>query len=116
MITSTASRKLQARTVRQATIFPAGRRVVSSQPHSIASGILDDETYDWFELVQAMQASGGRPLVASEDRLREANWLAHQTTDIAVSNTGTAGLAGLLGLRPEGRSLVLFTGLRRSHG
>ncbi|MCA9796794.1 MAG: PLP-dependent lyase/thiolase [Candidatus Eremiobacteraeota bacterium] len=87
-----------------------------SQPHSIASGILDDETYDWFELVQAMQASGGRPLVASEDRLREANWLAHQTTDIAVSNTGTAGLAGLLGLRPEGRSLVLFTGLRRSHG
>ncbi|MGE0493006.1 MAG: pyridoxal-phosphate dependent enzyme [Vulcanimicrobiota bacterium] len=85
-------------------------------PHSVASGILDDETYDWFELVKAMKESGGRPLAASEELLNEANWLARQTTDIAVSNTGTAGLAGLLQVRPQGRSLVLFTGLRRSHG
>jgi threonine synthase len=35
------------------------------QPHSIAHGILDDETYDWLAVVTGMFDSGGSPLVVT---------------------------------------------------
>jgi threonine synthase len=85
-------------------------------PRSIAHGILDDETYDWLAVVEAMQASGGEPLVASELSIVEANSLAREATGIAVDHTGSAGLAGVLQLRthggidPDERVGVLFTG------
>jgi threonine synthase len=66
-----------------------------------------------------MLETGGRPIVVDEDRLREANDLAHQLTTIDADETGTAGLAGVLDLlargdiRPEERVAVLFTGIRR---
>ncbi len=77
-------------------------------PHSIAHGILDDETYDWAAVVRGMLRTGGRPVVVSEARLAEANALAHEESGIAVSPTGSAGLAGLLEMRATGA--VLFTG------
>ena len=46
-----------------------------SEPKSIATGILDDETYDWRAVVGAMLTTGGQPLVVTEDRLAEANEL-----------------------------------------
>jgi threonine synthase len=88
-------------------------------PHSVAHGILDDETYDWLAIVEAMLETGGWPVVASEDELREANELAASAVDIPADHTGTAGLAGLLhltrrGIASEGESIaVLFTGRRR---
>ena len=89
------------------------------EPASIATGILDDETYDWQAVVRAMLVSGGRPLVVSEAMLRKANELARSETGIAVSPTGSAGLAGCLALS-AGRELspgehvgVLFTGVAR---
>jgi threonine dehydratase len=91
----------------------------ATEPHSVARGILDDETYDWYAIVRAMLETGGRPIVVDEDRLREANDLAHQLTTIDADETGTAGLAGVLDLlargdiRPEERVAVLFTGIRR---
>jgi hypothetical protein len=30
----------------------------------VATGILDDETYDWRAVVEGMLTTGGRPLVA----------------------------------------------------
>ena len=42
-------------------------------PHSLAHGILDDETYDWVALVEAMLRTGGQALVVSEDEIAEAN-------------------------------------------
>ena len=89
------------------------------EPASIATGILDDETYDWQAVVRAMLVSGGRPLVVSEARLREANELARSATGIAVSPTGSAGLAGCLAmaesgeLEPGEEVAVLFTGVAR---
>jgi threonine synthase len=91
-----------------------------SEPHSIAHGILDDETYDWLAVVEAMLATGGAALVADERTLVRANALAHETTGIDVDPTGSAGLAGLLELRAAGRVgddervAVLFTGVARS--
>jgi threonine synthase len=90
------------------------------EPHSVAHGILDDETYDWVATVEAMLATGGEPLVVGEQALIDANELGRRTTGVAADATGTAGLAGLLGLR-ESRSVgddervaVLFTGVDRT--
>jgi threonine synthase len=89
-----------------------------SEPKSIATGILDDETYDWRAVVGAMLATGGQPLVVTEQRLAEANELA-AATGIPADPTGSSGLAGLLDLRHAGvvgadeRATVLFTGVRR---
>jgi threonine synthase len=87
-------------------------------PHSIATGILDDETYDWRAVVGAMLLTGGQALVVTEDRLGEANKLG-QAAGYPVDPTGSAGLAGLLDLRDSGivgdrdKVTVLFTGVQR---
>lgn len=88
-------------------------------PHSLAHGILDDETYDWLALVEAMLTTGGLALVVDEDEIAAANLLGAKATGIAVDETGTAGLAGLAQLCRRGevgavqRAAVLFTGIRR---
>ena len=100
-------------------------RAWDSEPVSYASGILDDITYDWVDTVEAMLASGGWPLVASEDDFRRAHRLAHRNTGIDVCPTGASGLGGLLaltaasdgsgarGVSPGERVAVLFTGRMR---
>jgi len=88
-------------------------------PHSLAHGILDDETYDWVALVEAMLLTGGHAVVVSEDEIAEANTLGNEATGIAVDPTGSSGLAGLMQLRRQGaiadgeQSAVLFTGAPR---
>jgi len=67
-------------------------------PRSIATGILDDETYDWRAVVGAMLSTGGQPLVVTEERLAEANKLG-QAAGYRVDPTGSSGLAGVLDLR-----------------
>jgi threonine synthase len=87
---------------------------------SAASGILDDVTYDWLPVMEAMLDSGGRAQVVSEEMILRANQLGRSATGIDVDHTGTAGMAGLLD--PEvsssiGRDehvVVLFTGRRRA--
>src|SRR5690606_19160066 len=61
---------------------------------SAATGILDDETYDWLGVVQAIDGSGGTVVVVPETAVLEANDLGRRTTGIDVDATGTAGLAG----------------------
>ena len=90
------------------------------EPRSVARGIVDDETYDWLAVVDAMLATGGSPLVVSEAQLEDANRLGREDTGIDVDHTGSSGLAGLLALAKDGsigtdeRVAVLFTGVRRS--
>lgn len=64
-------------------------------PQSLADGILDDETYDWIAVREALLASGGRSLVAPESAVVRAHELATRA-GYRVSPTGSAGLAGLL--------------------
>lgn len=75
-------------------------------PHSIATGILDDETYDWAAVLRGVLTTGGSVIAVTEDELREANRIA----GAGVSPTGSAGLAGALSRRCEGEVGVLFTG------
>jgi threonine synthase len=83
-------------------------------PVSIAHGILDDETYDWWEVAKGMRETEGDAVVVDEDTLAHAYSLAHAHTEIDVSVTGAAGLAGLLAARPEtGNVAVIFSGVER---
>ena len=88
-------------------------------PHSVAHGILDDETYDWLALVEAMAATDGDALVVSEARLREAHRIGNEAAGLAASPTGSAGFAGLMDLFASGaveaaNAAVLFTGTERT--
>jgi len=84
-------------------------------PTSIADGILDDETYDWLEVVKALRFTGGRPLVVGEDVLIRAHELGRRLTSIRASATGTAGLAGVVEASPTGGQVaVIFSGVERA--
>jgi threonine synthase len=88
------------------------------EPRSRASGILDDETYDWRAVVEAMLLTGGHPLVVAEDSLEKAENLA-QSAGIQADATGAASLAGALELaqakafQPQENLAVLLTGAKR---
>jgi threonine synthase len=91
-----------------------------SAPHSVAHGILDDETYDWYAIVAGMLESGGWPVVVDEPTLVEARDLAQGPAGIPADATGAAALAGLVSLRRRGvvapgeHVAVLVTGVERT--
>ncbi len=88
-----------------------------SVPVSLAHGILDDETYDWWEVAKAMRETDGAPVVADEDAVGRAHGLAHAHAGILVSATGAAGLAGALSAaRPDESLAVVFSGVERRAG
>jgi hypothetical protein len=89
------------------------------EPHSLADGILDDETYDWIADVEVMRSSGssgGRPVVASESDIARAHTLA-RSAGFDVSATGSAGFAGALTVGDEltggERLIVVMSGVAR---
>jgi len=86
-----------------------------TDPHSAATGILDDETYDWAGVAEGLLRCGGDSVVVDEVHVLAANRLARRLTDIDVDPTGSAGLAGVLALPPPAgsRVAVLFTGGER---
>ena len=100
----------EARRQRSAVMWPW-----TPTPSSAASGILDDETYDWAAVTEAMATTGGHPVVVPEPVVTEACEAGRSSTGINVSPTGSAGLAGLLcdDLPAESKPAVLFTGAQR---
>jgi threonine synthase len=83
-------------------------------PASLASGILDDETYDWWAVAEGMRASGGQPVIVDEVAVARARDLAWRHTGIRASATGTAGLAGAIGLASDlGSIALIFSGVER---
>jgi threonine synthase len=91
-------------------------------PRSLAHGILDDVTYDWYFLLRAVLRSGGRADILSEETIRDAYEKAHCYTGIPVCPTGASGLAGLIQLQASGAIApgeavgLFFTGFDRSKG
>jgi threonine synthase len=82
-------------------------------PSSVADGILDDETYDWWAIVAGMRESGGRPVVVGEETLRRARELVHAHAGVSASATGTSGFAGVIASAPEGDVTVVLSGVER---
>lgn len=76
-------------------------------PTSAASGILDDETYDWWEAAKGVRETGGDALVVGEAAIARAYELAKSGTAIRASITGTAGLAGLLAAPSQTAAVIL---------
>ncbi len=89
-------------------------------PHSLAHGILDDITYDWYFLLRAVLRSGGRAEILSEGTISDAYEKAHFHTGIPVCPTGASGLAGLIQLQASGAVApgesvgLFFTGFDRA--
>jgi threonine synthase len=71
-------------------------------PQSLAHGILDDFTYDWYWLLRAVLRSGGIAEILHENTIRSAWSLAQAQTGISVCPTGAAGLAGMIQLEASG--------------
>jgi len=89
-------------------------RPVEQTPHSVAHGILDDETYDWLAVLEAMLRTHGGSVVVDEAALERAHAAGGAHTAIRASHTGTAGLAGVLAARPARRRVaVVFSGVER---
>ncbi|PKR87793.1 hypothetical protein CXZ10_18915 [Pleomorphomonas diazotrophica] len=83
-------------------------------PTSLAHGILDDETYDWWAIAEGMRASGGSTVVVDEAQVAAAYEAGREYTDIAASPTGTAGLAGVIAQPGAGKRIaVIFSGVGR---
>ncbi len=88
-------------------------------PRSLAHGILDDVTYDWYHLLRGVLMTGGEAVILKEENIRKAHRLARQHTRIKVSPTGSAGLAGLMQaidsdrIAPDENVGLLFTGVDR---
>lgn len=84
-------------------------------PFSLASGIIDDITYDWVPLLSETHASGGHPIVVPEHILAAVHAGAMSICTPPASATGTAGLAGLVVATEEhARPAVLITGVQRA--
>lgn len=84
------------------------------EPRSIASGILDDETYDWLPIAWGIIESGGHTPVVSDKQISNALKLARKHTAIPAGPTGVSGLAGLTKTaesQPIANAAVLFTGV-----
>lgn len=63
-------------------------------PHSLAHGILDDETYDWAAIVEGMLNTGGWPVLITDADLTEAVRMAQKDAKVKADATGASGLAG----------------------
>ena len=97
-----------------------------ADPHSVASGILDDETYDWLALCDGLLETGGTAHHVEDPIIEEAKAFAMGELGVTVCHTGSAGFAGLLQHRGVGASeavdaaasglapdLVILSGLDR---
>ena len=83
-------------TLKQASQMRADYMYPWDNPTSIAHGILDDETYDWVELVKGMESTNGDAIVVNEDIIQKANEYAKSKFKIDSCFTGSVGLAGLM--------------------
>jgi len=91
-------------------------------PHSIAHGLLDDETYDWANLCDGMLQTGGDSIVVGDERVCEATEIGHIELGVNCCHTGATGLAGLLEQKANGSfkttggaCVAIFTGLNRDN-
>ncbi len=65
-------------------------------PHSLAHGILDDETYDWIGVLRGTLLSGGTPVLLAEEDVEAGYEMARRETGISVCPTGAAAFSGYL--------------------
>jgi threonine synthase len=116
--------RAQTEGIAAAMVYARGHRSAHMRPwpappHSVADGILDDETYDWAALTEGLLRSGGRVVLVDEECLVRARARVEVEAGICASATGAAGVAGALTTRALGDDdcglarAALVTGTRR---
>lgn len=90
-----------------------------SNPTSIASGILDDETYDWVQLVEGVHKTSGDCVLVDDGAVIKAKETAERDFKVNVCHTGSVGLASLMSLHRGAHSsrrpcIAILSGLDRS--
>ena len=87
-------------------------------PKSLASGILDDVTYDWLGVIRSLLLSDGGSIVSSEKNKISASQLV-SSLRINAEPTGAASVAGVISLLEDKiidqsqKVGVLITGVNR---
>lgn len=84
-----------------------------TDPRSVATGILDDEAYDWLEVVAGVAASGGSIFAVTDDAMLRAAQRATDRAATPIGPTGAAAYAGVLALQAagaEGTFVTVLTG------
>lgn len=71
-------------------------------PTSLATGILDDVTYDWLGVIRALLLTKGGSVVASEENIILASELVLDL-GIPTEPTGSASIAGIISLMEQGK-------------
>lgn len=74
-------------------------------PRSLATGILDDVTYDWLGVTRALLETGGGSVVATERNIVLASELV-PSLGISTEPTGAASIAGVVELLEQGKIQV----------
>ena len=85
-----------------------------ADPRSIATGIVDDETYDWLEVVRGVGASGGTIFTLPDDAFLAAGRAATTAAGTPIGPTGAAAYAGVLDLQSRGMEGTFATVLTGS--
>jgi threonine synthase len=89
-------------------------------PTGAAHGIMDDETYDWAKLSEAMLRTGGGSHKVSDELILQSWQEARAVTGINMCTTGACGYAGVQKIRSKSASclkeptLIIFSGMDRS--
>lgn len=89
-----------------------------NEPRGLATGILDDITYDWIGVVQSLLTSSGSSVVATEEQIKIASEMV-PSLGIETEPTGAASVAGVISafeagqLTRENKTAVLLTGKNR---
>jgi len=87
-------------------------------PHSVAHGVLDDETYDWAHICDGMMETAGSASLVTDVTIRQARADGKKAAEVTMCHTGSVGLAGvqhmrMMGSAPKEPVLVVFSGLSR---
>ena len=87
-------------------------------PTSIAHGLLDDETYDWVELVDGMLKTSGSVTLVNDAMICMAKQQAEHRYNIDACHTGSAGLAAMMAVHKDAApgpspSIVVLSGKQR---
>ena len=84
-----------------------------SVPASLAHGILDDETYDWFEVVKAMRETGGEAVVADEAAVERAFDLVRAQPGSGLGDGRGRPRRGARGAARPGAAAAVLSGVDR---